>query len=418
MTGRPAAASSPGAAPPEDAWHGINLLEPDLRARLRDDPYPLLHHLRDVDPVNETPIGLWRLTRYADVERLLHKVSCGVRTTDGILPGVDESDPTTQRYFMLQQDPPTHTRLRRLVSGAFTPRAIARIRESVERIVQECLERVATRGRMDLIADLALPVPATVICEMLGVPIADRDRFTVWTAQATHGLAAPIAAPEVIAQARSAGLALAEYFEGLIAERRRDLSDDILSGMIRAGEDEDRLSHFELISQSIGLLIAGFETTIGLIGNGLRALIRHPEQIERVRARPDVIANAVDECLRYDGPILLTMRILHEDAVFGEKTIPKNAMVWGMLGAANRDPAKFPDPDRFDVARANANEHLAFGGGAHFCLGSHLAQLEARMAIGAVLERFRDLALESDTVEWGPSLFRVPGRLPITFRAI
>lgn len=399
----------------DDPWRGMNFLDPEVLGQLRDDPYPFLHRLREVDPVNETPIGIWRLTRYDDVVRLLREVRCGVRTTEGVLPGVDESDPSTQRHFMLQQDPPSHTRLRRLVSRAFTPRAIERIRRSIESIVDECLDRVAPHGRMDVIADLALPVPSTVICEMLGVPVADRDRFTVWTAQATHGLAAPIAPADVLERARDAALALAAYFEELIARRRTALGDDILSGMIRAEEDGDLLSHVELISQSIGLLIAGFETTIGLIGNGLRALLQHPEQLAKLQAEPERIANTVEECLRYDGPIILTVRVLHEDAAFGGKTIPTNTMVWAMLGAANRDPAKFPDPDAFDVERPNAAEHLAFGGGAHYCLGAHLALLEGRTAIGALARRFRDLTLESDTVEWGASLFRVPGRLPISF---
>src|SRR5213594_2277598 len=180
----------------DDPWRGSNPLDPAFR----DDPYPSLRRLREVDPVNLTPIGFWRLTRYADVMRLLYDVPAGTRTTDGVLPGVDESL-SGQRQFMLQQDPPAHTRLRRLVTRAFTPRAIAAIRGNVQRIVDECLERVAARGEMDVIADLALPVPSTVICEMLGVPVADRERFTVWTAQATFGLAAPIMPAEVIQQA-------------------------------------------------------------------------------------------------------------------------------------------------------------------------------------------------------------------------
>jgi cytochrome P450 len=267
---------------------------------------------------------------------------------------------------------------------------------------------------MDVIADLALPVPATVICEMLGVPVADHDRFAVWTAQATHGLAAPIAPPEVLARARAAGEALAAYFEALITERRVRLSDDILSDLIRAEEEGDRVSGAEMISQAIGLLIAGFETTIGLIGNGVRALLSHPAELAKLRTRPDLIASAVDECLRFDGPIVLTERVLHEEAEFGGKRIPENAVVWAMLAAADRDPEVFPDPDRFDIERT-PNEHLAFGGGTHFCLGSHLAHLEAQVAIGALIGRLRALELECERVEWGPSLFRVPGRLPVRF---
>src|SRR5213593_452247 len=203
----------------DDPWLGCNPFDPAFR----NDPYPSLHRLRELDPVNETPAGIWRLSRYADVNRLLHEVPAGVRTTDGELPGVDESL-TGQRLFMLQQDPPTHPRLRRLVSSAFTPRAIAALRPSIQRIVDHCLDRVAQRGEMDVIADLALPVPSTVICEMMGVPVADRERFTVWTAKATHGLASQFLLPETLAEVQAAGTALAAYFEELIAARRGRLS--------------------------------------------------------------------------------------------------------------------------------------------------------------------------------------------------
>jgi cytochrome P450 len=397
--------------PDDDPWCGCNPLDPEFR----NDPYPGLARLRAVEPVNLTPIGIWRLTRYADVNRLLHDVPAGVRTTAGDLPGVDESL-SGQRMFMLQQDPPTHTRLRRLVSHAFTPRAIKALRESVQRIVDECLARVVARGtgELDVITDLALPVPSTVICEMMGVPVEDRERFTVWTAQATFGLAAPILPREVVETAATAGMSLAEYFQNLIAIRRTSLTDDILSALIRAEEAGDRLSQPELISQSIGLLIAGFETTIGLIGNGVRALLLHPGELAKLGARPELIASAVEECLRWDGPIVLTARVLHADVEFGGTTIPANSMVWGMLAAADRDPDVFPDPDRFDVER-KPNEHLAFGGGAHYCLGAHLARLEAQIAIGELVRRFDGLELCSPSVEWGMSLFRVPGRLPVRF---
>jgi len=394
-----------------DPWLGCNPFDPTFR----DDPYPSLHRLRALDPVNETPAGIWRLTRYADVNRLLHDVPAGVRTTDGTLPGVDESL-TGQRLFMLQQDPPTHTRLRRLVSAAFTPRAINALRADVQRIVDGCLDRVARVREMDLIADLALPVPSTVICEMLGVPVEDRDRFTAWTAKATHGLASQFLDPEALAEVSAAGMSLAGYFQELIAARRGRLTDDLLSALIRAEEAGDRLSPVELVSQAIGLLIAGFETTIGLIGNGVRALVRHPDELSKLRARPDLIASAVEECLRYDGPIILTGRVLHTDVEFSGKTIPKESRVWGMLAAANRDPEAFPDPDRLDIER-RPNEHLAFGGGPHYCLGAYLAKLEAQIAIGTLVQRFADLTLVSETVEWGASLFRVPGRLPLRFRA-
>jgi cytochrome P450 len=392
----------------DDPWRGANPLDPEFR----NNPYPMLKQLRERDPVNETPIGIWRITRYDDCVRMLREFPTGVRTSAGILPGVDESEFENQRTFMLQQDSPNHTRLRKLVSRAFTPRAIAQLEPLVEKVVGECLDRVAGTGRMDVIADLALPVPATLICEMLGVPASDRDRFTQWTSEATHGLAAQLAPKEVLATARRAGLALADYFENLIAERRKSLGDDILSGMIRAEAEGDRLSHMELISQSIGLLIAGFETTIGLIGNGVRQLLLHPDQLDRLRADSSLIDSTVEECLRFDGPISLTQRIVHEDVTLRGKTIPKDSPVFVIIAGANHDPEKFEDPESFDIGR-DPNPHLGFGGGAHLCLGAHLARMETRIAIGRLVERFSRLDLESATVEWGPSLFRVPGRLPI-----
>ena len=202
-----------------DPWTGVDPFDPAVR----DDPYPFLARLRDVDPVNETPIGIWRLTRYADVDRLLHDVPAGVRTTAGELPGVTDEQ-SGPRLFMLQQDPPTHTRLRKLVSHGFTPRAVGSWRADIERVVDECLARVAPQGRMDVIADLALPVPSTLICQMMGVPMADRARFTEWTAKATFGLAAGVAPPEVLAEATTAAMSLAAYFQELVEARRAHLT--------------------------------------------------------------------------------------------------------------------------------------------------------------------------------------------------
>jgi len=394
----------------KDPWVGANLFDPALRA----DPHPALARLRELDPVNETPLGFWRLTRYDDVLRLLREVPTGVRKADGSLPGLEriglEGGPGS---FMLQQDPPNHTRLRKLVSKAFTPRAIERIRPSVQRLVDGLLDAAQDRGELDVIADLALPVPSTVICEMMGVPLADRPRFTDWTADATHLLAAQFAPPEVLQRGLQGAGQLAQYFVGLLEERRGSLSDDLLSALIRAEEAGDRLSPAELLSQSIGLLIAGFETTIGLIGNGMLALLRHPAELGRLRDDPGLVASAVEECLRFDGPILTTVRVLREDTEFRGRTIPRDTQVWAMIGAANRDPARFPDPTRFDVGRT-PNEHLAFGGGAHFCLGAHLARMESQIAIGSLVRRFPKLELATEgPLEYGRSLFRVLARLPL-----
>jgi cytochrome P450 len=344
---------------------------------------------------------------------MLKEVPSGVRMADGsVFGGVNLS--TGPSEFILRQDPPDHTRLRKLMNQAFTPRAVARMRAHVEEIVNEQLDRVADAGEMDVIADLALPVPSTVICEMMGVPLADRDKFTAWTSSATHLLAAALAPADLVERGLQAVQSLGAYFTALIEDRRKHLGEDILSGLIRAEEEGDRLSSSELIAQSIGLLIAGFETTIGLIGNGVRALIHHPDQLSLLQREPGLIAGAVEECLRYEGPILLTIRVTREDTRFGDRTIPADRPVMCMLSGANRDPEHFPDPDRFDITRED-NDHLAFGGGVHFCLGAHLARMETQAAIGGLVRRFRDFELAGEKVVWGPSLFRVLGELPVRF---
>jgi cytochrome P450 len=393
----------------DDPWGGWNPLDPAQR----ENPYPALARLRSADPVNETPFGLWRLTRYADVVRLLRDVPSGVRLSDGRIFGQPADAPQLRSdRFMLRLDPPDHTRLRKLVSKAFTPRAIERLRPRVQALADALVDRALEARELDVIAGLALPVPATVICEMLGVPVADRDRFTRWTAEATHLLAALFSPPDVVARGVAASQALEEYFSALIAERRAQLGDDLLSTLIRAEEEGDRLSSDELVSQALGLLIAGFETTIGLIGNGIHALIRHPDELRKLAAEPGLIASAVEECLRFEGPIVLTSRILREDTPFGDTLVPKDRLVWAVLAAANRDPEQFPDPERFDIARS-PNEHLAFGGGAHFCLGAHLARMESQVAIGTLVRRAPELELASGELEWGRSLFRVLARLPV-----
>lgn len=405
---------------PEPDWHGADPADPTYL----DDPYPVYRRLRERHPVSLTPDGVWRLTRYDDCLRMLRLTGAGMRRTDGRLPGqtAEQAAADQRGQFMLLTDPPKHTRLRKLVSKAFTPRAIAAWRPRIEAVTDELLDRVEKRGEMDLIADLALPVPATLICEMLGVPVEDQDTFTEWTADATHGLAlrrghAPSALVERVEKARNG---LAGYFNRLIEERRGLQGDDLLGALIAAEEEGDRLSGQELLIQSIGLLIAGFETTIGLIGNGLTTLIRNPDEIERLRSEPHLIESAVEECLRCSGPITWSVRILHEPAEFGGYGIDVNEEVGVGLAAANRDPDHFSDPDRFDVGRYAADPspaaHLSFGGGAHLCLGAHLARLESQIAIGRLVERFTDLELLEAKTTWGRSLFRVPARVPVRFR--
>lgn len=396
-----------------DPWLGADPANPEYR----ENPAPFLRRLREIAPVSLTPLGSWRLARYEDCIRLLKEVKSGVRFEDGTPAIGRRSDFTAgPGEFMLQQDPPVHTRLRRLVSKAFTPRAVERLRERVRENVRQILDDALQREEMDVIATLALPVPSTVICEMMGVPLADRPRFTEWTGDATHLLVAEFAPQEVVQRGMAAAGQLAVYFQQLIAERRTSMGEDMLSHLIRAEEAGDRLSPSELLTQSIGLLIAGFETTIGLIGNGTYQLLRHPDELARLRRNPGLIRTAVDECLRFDGPIGATLRILHEDVELSGVRIPRESRVLAMLDSANRDPEKFPDPERFDVGRT-PNEHLSFGGGVHHCLGAHLARMEAQEAIGALVARTRELELRETRREWGRSLFRVPAHLRVGVKA-
>jgi cytochrome P450 len=400
--------SIPPMADTEAAWQGVNPFSRD--PAYRDNPYPALNRAREQDPVQRTPMGDYQLFRHADVVKLFKDTKVGVRTTDGRLPGVDETE--NPRHFMLQQDPPNHTRLRRLVSRGFTPPAMDRMRAEVQGMVDGFLDRASGGSTLDVIADLARPLPSTVICQMIGVPLADRELFTDWTAQITHLLAPRILSEQQRARSMEAAGHMLDYFNALVAARKQKLGDDLLSTLIRAEEAGDRLSHEELIVQAIGLLIAGFETTIGLIGNGVRALLMHPRELAKLRENPQLIAAAVEECLRYDGPIAGAPRVLHEDAVFGGIRIPKNTLMFAIVSAAHRDPRVFRDPDTFSIER-DQSAHLAFGGGIHFCLGAHLARMEAQIAIGSLVRRFPKLSLISEKQQWGDSLFRIQATLPV-----
>jgi cytochrome P450 len=394
-----------------DPWKGFNLFQ-SRKGVTQDDLYTIVGRIRESDPVWKTPIGVYIVSRYADVDHLLKHTVSGVRMRNGTLPSLRPRPADHPRnLFMLSNDPPVHTRLRKLVQQAFTPRALARMAATVDRVVAECLDAIAAQDGddFDLIAGLALPVPSIVICEMMGVPAADRARFTQWTADATHDLQL-MPDPEIAKRADEASFALRDYFQGLIEERRTHLTDDILSGLIRAEQDGGTLAHPELISQAIGLLIAGFETTIGAIGLGVRSLLLHPEQLARLRAHPEMIKSAVEECMRFDTSIPVTSRILHADTELGGVTLPADTPVLALIAAAQRDPAAFTNPDTFDIARDEAPV-LAFGGGIHHCLGAHLARMEMQKAILGLVQRFPGLALVTSELEWGRSLFRVPAHL-------
>jgi cytochrome P450 len=382
------------------------------------DPYPTYRRLRAEDPVHHSPLGFWVLTRYEDVVAVLRDPRCAkeaiaafvaARFGVAVPPGIGLS--------MLDRDPPDHTRLRGLVSKAFTPRVVEGLRPRIQQIVDGLLARVEGAHAMDLIEAFAYPLPVVVICEMLGVPVEDHERFRAWGLDIARGLDAILLPPdsEVAQRSAAARHALAGYFRALIAERRAAPRGDLLSALIAAEEAGDTLSEDELLATCILLLVAGHETTVNLIGNGTLALLRHPDQLRRLRETPGLIAGAVEELLRYDGPVQRTARVPSEDVTIGGRTIGKGEMVMPFIGAADRDPAQFPDPDRLDITRAD-NRHIAFGWGIHFCLGAPLARVEGQIAIGTLVRRLPKLALATDRPEYRQSLtLRGLKSLPVAF---
>jgi cytochrome P450 len=406
-------APSASPVPPAPSPVEFNPLLPEFRA----DPYPFYARLRAEDPVHKSTLtGAWVLSRYADVATVLRDSRFGRANAEEFWRERFGPGPTHDTFtkWMLFRDPPDHTRLRTLVNKAFTPRMIEGLRPRVQQIVDELLDAVRGVGQTDVIAALAYPLPVLVICEMLGVPTEDRDIFTGWSGDLARTLD-PIVTPEVIERGNAVVASMRDYFRSLIADLRRHPQDNLLSAMIAAEEQGDRLSEEELLANCILLFGAGHETTVNLIGNGMLALLRHPEQLAALRAQPELIVGAVEECLRYDSPVQLTGRQVSEAVTIGDKTLQAGDMVFALIGAANRDPAQFADPDRFVITR-NDSRHLAFGQGIHFCLGAALARLEGQIALGTLVRRLPGLALATEAPERRDA-FTLRGlrTLPVTF---
>jgi cytochrome P450 len=309
-----------------------------------------------------------------------------------------------RRRNMLFRDPPDHTRLRSLVSQAFTPRMVEQLRPRIEAIAEQLVEAALAKPDIDLIRDVAFPLPIIVIAEMLGVPPEDRDEFKAWSTDTTNLINTTVTAEQVAQGAKSLE-ALDNYLKGVIAQRRQAPRNDLISAMIHAQESGDKLSEEELVATCRLILTAGHETTVNLIGNGILALLRHPEIMAQLAADPSLLPNAVQELLRYDSPVQLTTRFAGEDTPLTDNHIAKRGhVVMFLMGAANRDAHHFPEPDRLDLRRENAHTHLSFGGGIHYCLGAPLARLEGEIAIGTLLRHAPGMRLATEHLSWRPHM--------------
>ena len=368
------------------------------------DPYPIFRRLRDESPVHWVERwGCWLLTRAGDIDQTIRdprRFSSADRVTRVIerMPGWETGAfAALHENFavgMAQTDPPNHTRVRGLVSSAFTPRRVEGLRARVAELVDGYLEPHVATGRIELVADLAHPLPAVVIAEMAGFPVADRARFRDWTYRINafffqSGTADPVAAADADAAVREARA----WIHDLLAERRAHPTDDLLSALVAADIEGGRLTEAELLSTAITLFLGGHDTTTQLIALGMSALVRHPDQLDLLRARPELVPAAVEEMLRYDAPFQMNLRFVTEDVELGGQTLRAGDLVRQALGAANRDPARFEDPDALRIERPPAR-HLSFGLGHHFCPGAPLARLQAQIAVDAMVRRLPSLRLD------------------------
>ncbi|HEU0073927.1 MAG TPA: cytochrome P450 [Dehalococcoidia bacterium] len=394
-----------------------------LDPRLRTDPYAIYRELREEAPIYWQPMmQTWVLTGYQDILDVLRDhasfSSERTRAKNALVQQLESyrlsSGPLGTTPTMLSIDPPAHTRMRSLANKAFTPRVVERSRPHIAEIANELLNALPQPGSLDVVADIAVPLPMIVIAEVLGVPVTDRERFKAWSGDIAASLGGPFQPQDVLDRARDSSNAIAGYFRDLISKRRGEPRDDLISALMAAEEQGELLSEDELIATCILLLIAGNETTTHLIGNGMLTLLRNPDQRRRLQADPLLIDTAVDEILRYEGSVQMTSRVVDHDLEFRGQRFEEGQVVLLLLGAANRDPAQFPDPDHFDVAR-RPNRHLAFGQGIHYCLGAPLALAEAQIAFQTLLHRLPEPEAAFEEPEWGQNfVLRALKRLPIT----
>jgi cytochrome P450 len=391
----------------------------------RCDPFPVFARLRRQDPVHWSDIvGGWVLTRYADVVATLRDPGL---SSDRITPFFDGLQPeqrpameqlvTSLRSWAVFSNPPQHTRLRNLFNKAFTSRAVEGLRAGIERIVHDLFQPALRRGQIDLIGEFAYPLPALVICEMIGLPLSDIDNIKIWSGAIEPFLGLATKPQHVYDDARHNVAEMTDHFRTIVNGHRQRPRQDILSGLIAASDGGDHLTEDELIATCMMLVFAAHTTTTHLIGNGMVALLRHPDALASLATdpSPEEVSRAVEEILRYDGPVQVARRVVREPIEIGGRRLASGDLVFPMLNAANRDPEQFAEPDRFDIMRSE-NRHIAFGFGAHFCPGAPLARMEAQIAFTEILRAIDEIRL-AGPIEWIESFgFRGVKALRLEFR--
>ncbi len=385
-------------------WLRTGVAYRPLSPRFVADPYPLYRKLRERDPIHRSIFANQVVvSRFADVDRILRD-HMNFGNEFGSATSSEGSLATRKKLkqSMLAQDPPDHTRLRGLVSRAFTPRQVAKMEGYIRATAHTLLDSVGNAGEFDLMKAFAVPLPTIVIARMIGVPESDLDRFKVWSADLARALE-PFLSPEEEEKVYRADQQFAAYFTGIIEQRRREPRDDLVSRLVEAEDEGDRLTSDETKVMLRLLLAAGNETTTHLIGNGVRALLRHPDQLALLREQPELIPSAVEELLRFDAPVQLDARIARRDLELGDVAVKEGTLVTLAIGSANRDPERFREPDRLDITRSD-HPNISFGRGIHHCLGAPLARLEGRIALEVLLERFDRLEFGSRPPKYRPTV--------------
>jgi hypothetical protein len=402
---------------PDPTLSLYHLLDPNVLA----NPYPLYHRLRNEDPVHwDVFLHAWVVTRYSDVVTVFDRFSADRTPTPEQMAAMGMAGLSPIAQVMVRQmlflDPPAHTRVRSLAARAFTPRRVERLRAHIAEIVESLLDSVAAAGQMDVIEDLAYPLPAIVTAEMLGVPPADRDRLKAWSEDFAEVLGNFQHNPDRISRLLRSLDDMTAYFRAAVRADRDHPTEGLIHALASVEVEGDRLSEDEVIANTIVTMVGGQETTTNLIGNGVLTLLRNPDQLEKLRRDPSShIQSAVEELLRYESPSQHTARLAPEDMQLGGKLVRKREAVIASMGAANRDPERFPDPDTVDITRSD-NRHVAFGWASHFCFGAPLARIEGQIAFEALWRRFPDLQLRPEPLVWRPNLgLRGLTALPVTF---